>query len=211
MPRVTHVKKARKDNPVCKAGESYYWWKFRYGGKHYSLTPPRASQLTQSAYLSVIYDAQEDWGNLADPTGLVASEFDQDYASLVTQLNDTASSMESCAENLRELVSQYEESADNMEEYFQGSEKIDTLRECGQNCEMTCDSIDEMHQGVTDAATTIDSLIEDARQQIDDDDEEDETVRSENIVSINADLESQIDDELQGITFEDPDWDFHEV
>ncbi len=50
MPRVTHVKKARKDNPVCKAGESYYWWKFRYGGKRYSLTRPRPSQLTQSAY-----------------------------------------------------------------------------------------------------------------------------------------------------------------
>ena len=59
MPRVTFVKSARKDNPVCKKGESYYWWKFRYGGKRYSLTRPRQSQLTQSAYFSALYSMQE--------------------------------------------------------------------------------------------------------------------------------------------------------
>ena len=52
MPRLHHVKKARKDNPVCKAGESYYWWKFAWGSKRYSLTRPRASQLTQSEFYS---------------------------------------------------------------------------------------------------------------------------------------------------------------
>ena len=54
MPRVHHVKSARKDNPVAKKGESYYWWKFRYGGKRYSKTPPKPSQLTQSPYFSSI-------------------------------------------------------------------------------------------------------------------------------------------------------------
>lgn len=34
MPRVNHVKAARKDNQ----GEPYCWWKFRYGGKHYPHT-----------------------------------------------------------------------------------------------------------------------------------------------------------------------------
>ena len=60
MPRVTHVKKAQKDNSVCKAGESYYWWKFRYGGKHYSLTYPKRSQLTQSDFLSQMYDIEDE-------------------------------------------------------------------------------------------------------------------------------------------------------
>ena len=54
MPRVTFVKSARKDNPVAKKGESYYWWKFRYGGKRYSKTRPRPSQLTQSPYYSQV-------------------------------------------------------------------------------------------------------------------------------------------------------------
>ncbi len=53
MARAHFVKKARKDNPAAgiKAGDSYYWWKFRRGGKHYSKTAPRPSQLTQSEYL----------------------------------------------------------------------------------------------------------------------------------------------------------------
>jgi len=60
MPRVNFVQKARKDNPVAKAGESYYWWKFRYGGKHYSLTRPRESQLTQSEFLGAMYSLLEE-------------------------------------------------------------------------------------------------------------------------------------------------------
>ena len=59
MPRVHHVKKARKDNAVCKKGESYYYWTFRISvGKGYrskkmlSRTKPRQSQLTQSPFMS---------------------------------------------------------------------------------------------------------------------------------------------------------------
>jgi hypothetical protein len=54
MPRVHHVKAARKGNPVVEAGQPYYWWKFRYGGKHYSTTYPKGSQLTQSEYLGAV-------------------------------------------------------------------------------------------------------------------------------------------------------------
>lgn len=64
MPRVTHVKKARKDikrgdEIVVKKGESYYWWKFAYGSKNVSKTPPKASQLTQSDFLSQMYEIEE--------------------------------------------------------------------------------------------------------------------------------------------------------
>ena len=61
MPRVYFVKKARKDYPVgIKKGDSYYWWKFRYGGIHRSKTRPRPSQLTQSEFLSTIYAIIEE-------------------------------------------------------------------------------------------------------------------------------------------------------
>lgn len=60
MPRVNYVKKARKDNPVAKKGESYYWWKFRYGGKRYSKERPKQSQLTQSPYYAALYDLQDE-------------------------------------------------------------------------------------------------------------------------------------------------------
>lgn len=70
MPRVYHVKKARKDNPVCKKGESYYWWKFRFGGKRYSLTPPKPSQLTQSEFLGTLYDIEDSFNTAEDLDGL---------------------------------------------------------------------------------------------------------------------------------------------
>lgn len=58
MPRVHHVKKARKDNPAVKRGQPYYWWKFRYGGKRYSKTYPEPWQLTQSEYLQRAYQME---------------------------------------------------------------------------------------------------------------------------------------------------------
>lgn len=71
MARATFVKKARKDIPGTdiKAGESYYWWKFRFGGKHYSKTPPRRSQLTQSDFLGQLYAIEDEiQGLVADDT-----------------------------------------------------------------------------------------------------------------------------------------------
>lgn len=55
MPRVHHVKKARKERPQCgvKIGDSYYHWSFRLGygsTERCSKTYPRASQLTMSDF-----------------------------------------------------------------------------------------------------------------------------------------------------------------
>lgn len=65
MPRVTHVKKARKAIPHAgiEVGDSYYWWKFRQGGKQVSKTPPKRSQLTNSPFLSALYDYQDGLAN----------------------------------------------------------------------------------------------------------------------------------------------------
>ena len=65
MPKVHFVKKARQDNPAVKKGESYYHWSFRYGGKRYSKTRPRQSQLTQSKW-SDIYAAMEEIEDATD-------------------------------------------------------------------------------------------------------------------------------------------------
>jgi hypothetical protein len=57
MARAHFVKKARKAIPGTdiKKGDSYYWWKFRFGGKRTSKTAPKASQLTQSEFWVVGY------------------------------------------------------------------------------------------------------------------------------------------------------------
>jgi hypothetical protein len=61
MARAKFVKKAAKDylEHGIKKGESYWWWKFRFGAKHFSKTAPKESQLTQSDFLQQIYSIQE--------------------------------------------------------------------------------------------------------------------------------------------------------
>lgn len=112
MPRVTHVKAARKDNPVAKKGESYFWWKFRYGGKRYSLTRPRQSQLTQSAYFGTLYAALE---NIEDWTG----ESYEDFESLVEEVRG----------ELENLSEETQSSLDNMPDSLQYSPTGELLQE----------------------------------------------------------------------------------
>ncbi len=198
MPRVTHVKKARKDNPVCKAGESYYWWKFRFGGKHFSLTYPKQSQLTQSPYLSVIYDCADTWSEIADPQGFEALFADKE--NLVSSLGQVADTMEGVEQDLRQLVDQYEESASNMEEYFDGAERIDQLRDCGTECDATCDEITTMVDEIRSTADEIDSL-----------DEPDDTKESEEYEDEVEEWNNGAQDLIDALSFEEPNFDFHEL
>lgn len=127
MPRVQHVKSARKDNPVCKKGGSYYWWKFRYGGKRYSLTYPKASQLTQSAYYSALYDLQEQVEN-------AAPENADDFEALRDEI----------AAGVREQGEQCTESRDNMPEGLQDAPTGELLQERADACESAADEIESM-------------------------------------------------------------------
>ena len=97
MPRVHHVKKARKNNPAVKRGESYFWWKFRYGGKRYSATRPRPSQLTQSAYFGTLrgmVEAIEDY-EVSDKDDLETLKDD-----IITQLSDLCSETQDSLDNM---------------------------------------------------------------------------------------------------------------
>jgi hypothetical protein len=118
MPKVHYVKKARKDNPIAKKGESYYWWKFAFGPRHFSKTRPKASQLTQSNYLSQIYAIQES---------ISVDRF--------AQFDTISSDIEDIIANLQELYEECEESLYSMPEHLQDTsnsglllqERIDAL------------------------------------------------------------------------------------
>lgn len=129
MPRVTHVKKARKDNPVCKKGESYYWWKFRYGGKRYSLTYPKQSQLTQSPYYANLYDLQDTIAN-ADCSN------NDEFESLRDQTS----------ESLREFGQECQDSLDNMPDSLQYSPTGELLQERVDACESAADEVDNLQE-----------------------------------------------------------------
>lgn len=102
MPRVHVVKKARKADERfgIQPGDQYYWWEFRNGGVVKSKTYPRRSQLTQSGFLSQIYDLEDglDWQAHA-PEDL-ASERD----NVVSQLEGLRDECEASLENMPEAL-----------------------------------------------------------------------------------------------------------
>ena len=119
MARATHVLKSRKAIPesVCgikggiPEGSAYYWWKFKRGGKRWSMTPPRRSQLTQSSFYSAVYDLEDDViSNATADDGLAG-------------LRDDVTSQ------LQEISDQCQESLDNMPEGLQQGSTGELLQE----------------------------------------------------------------------------------
>ena len=131
MPRVTFVKSARKDNPVAKKGESYYWWKFRYGGKRYSKTRPRPSQLTQSAYFGTI-------------------------RSLVEQIEDFSTSSYEDIQGLKEdIMNELENLRDETQE------KLDNMAEYNLEYSPTGEMLQERVDALESAISDLDMIDED--------------------------------------------------
>lgn len=139
MARVTFVKKARKDYPYSeiKRGDSYYWWKFRFGGKIRSKTRPARSRLTQSAFYGTLMDL-EDGMDLESIEGI-------------------KSSLESAAEEVRSLGEEQTEKMTEMEQYFPNSCPVmEQLQERSDECESLADEMESLMDGGFDE---LDDLI----------------------------------------------------
>jgi hypothetical protein len=141
MARATFVKKAQKDIPGTdiKKGDSYYWWKFRYGGKHVSKTPPRASQLTQSAYKSGMYDLQER----AEDVAKAVRSGEMDFATAKSEL-------ESIASDVRDLGKEQSDNRDNMPVGLQDGEAGELLQTRYDTCETIADELDAIEEPTED-------------------------------------------------------------
>lgn len=127
MPRVTFVKSARKDNPVAKKGESYYWWKHRNGPKRFSKTRPRPSQLTQSAYYSQVRSLVEMIEDRTVTDGDELIELKDEVASTLDELRDECQS-----------------SLDNMPDSLQYSPTGELLQERIDACEMAQSEVENI-------------------------------------------------------------------
>lgn len=95
------MKHARKAIPSAgiEVGQPYYWWKFRFGGKHVSKTYPKQSQLTQSEFLSQMYDINDrlqavDADNAADEVAEIISELEDIASELVDKLGNMFGSLQ---------------------------------------------------------------------------------------------------------------------
>ena len=136
MARAHFVKKARINHSGIKKGESYYWWSFRFGGKHYSKTPPRPSQLTQSDYLSAAYGLQEQTEDM---------ELDD--------LVEVAATLLGIADDIRTLGSEQEDKISNMPDSLQEGATADLLRGRAEACEEVAGELEQ-------AADEIEDLID---------------------------------------------------
>jgi hypothetical protein len=127
MTRVHKVEKARRDYPDhgIKKGEPYYWWAFRFGGKHMSKEPPRRSQTTQSAFYGTLWDIEDDLSALPADDGLKDA------------LDDIAS-------RLRELGEECQSSLDNMPEGLQQGDTGQLLQERIDGCESAADELENI-------------------------------------------------------------------
>ena len=105
MPKVHFVKKARKDNSAVKAGESYYWWKFRYGPKICSATLPKRSQLTRSAFFSQLWEIED---RIAELTPDTIEDFEGIKEDVAQLLEETEENLDMIPQQLQETHMLYE-------------------------------------------------------------------------------------------------------
>lgn len=208
MPRVTHVKAAAKDHPAAgiKKGESYYWWKFRFGGKHMSKTPPRPSQLTQSDFLSTQLELEERIGDLKADT-----------------FEDLKGEVESIVEEIRRLGEEQADKIGNLPDSFQQGPTGELLQGRADGCEEWADALegvdldvdepteDDATEAMDEKKPTMTDIESDLEKDEDKDAKLDELVtawendRTEKLGELKADYEGKIEEaiaELQGCSYE---------
>lgn len=177
MPRVHHVKKARKNykEDEIKKGESYYWWKFRYGGLHRSKTPPKPSQLTQSEFLSTMYSIEETIQEL----------------SIVDDLESSIEEIKGELENLRDET---QDKFDNMPEGLQQGDTGQLLEGRVSSVE---DMISELEQIDTEVSVTVDEDSEEGETE-----QETQDRIAEAREKAEEERKQEILDEIQGISYQ---------
>lgn len=126
MPRVHFVKSARKDHPGgIKKGESYYWWKFRYGPRRTSKTKPRRSQLTQSGFLAELWDLEDEIAEMEEANEATIDEIIDRINSLSEQCEDSLSAMPDHLQDTSESGMMLQERIDALEEWSNELQSFD--------------------------------------------------------------------------------------
>lgn len=154
MARAHFVKKARKDNPVVKRGESYYWWKFKRGPKMFSTKPPRPSQLTQSDKISRVLAAGESVGDAVS-----SARDDMGGEDATSNLDAVISALEEAASEMGEVAEEYRESAESIREHFSESETAD-------QCDEKADHLEEVQGEIESAQSTVEEAKGEAERHL---------------------------------------------
>jgi len=114
MPRVYHVKSARKAwPPNIEIGDEYWWWQFAFTRRRCSKTYPKRWQLTQSGFLSELWQLEDGIGER-----LTGKEKD-----------DLEGTIEEILDEIQDMIDQCTESRENMPEHLQDVGSGELLQE----------------------------------------------------------------------------------
>jgi len=160
MAIVHFVEHARKDNVVCKKGESYYYWTTRitigksyHGQKHFSKTKPKRSALTNSDFLAQIYDIEDD-----QIGGLSALDF--------KEADDLSSEASNIADCIRQIGDEQDEKLSNMPEGLQQGSTGEMIQERIDECENMASQIDSVDFDFDGDPDDFDAWIKDKIAEI---------------------------------------------
>jgi len=118
---------------LVKAGEPYYWWQLHRSPKQLSLTKPRQSQLTNSAFLGEMYGLQEE---IEDWTG--------------TKMHELEEQVQAWKDKARELAEMSDESLQAMPESLQYGPTGEMLQERYDACEAFEQELDNIEFEIDD-------------------------------------------------------------
>jgi hypothetical protein len=158
MPKINHVSKSQKDQGTCagcgveiKAGDPYKWIKFRFGGRKVRCETCKFkdSDLTQSEFLSQVYDLNDRITGLSD----------------LDNLDDLQAEVEDIASEYETLADECAEKKENMPEGLQDGEVGQLLEERSDGCREVSDNL----QGI-DFDFSEEIAREEALEQLDTDD-----------------------------------------
>lgn len=172
------------DKVFIAKGESYWWWQFKNSAKQLSKERPKTSQLTQSNYLSQLYDIQE---RLEQAT----AESPDDLESLIDEFKS----------ELESLKEETESSLENMPESLQSSPTGELLQE---RIDALDNAISEMENIETDYEEPDEEEIKDELKE-EEGDEDYEPTEEEVEQKKKEHLDEWMDEkisELQGIGLE---------
>lgn len=126
-------------------GERYYRAKKKFQKPRFGCLqhPFKGSELATSGKVASLLGIKEDLAGL--------SFNEENVESIADSLDDAAS-------RAREVGEEYEESANNMEEYFPSSSQVDDIREKAENCESWADALENAAGEVRDLVGEIQEL-----------------------------------------------------
>lgn len=152
MTRLHFVKRARKTikDADIKVGDSYYWWKFRRGGKRVSKVRPHRSQLTQSEYLGAMYAAEDDLGD-------VVVKF-----RVEGELSDMMNALETAKGEVETQRDECESKRDNMPDHLQDVGSGELLQQRVEKCDELIGEIENVIGNIDDG----DDLTDEKRDEI---------------------------------------------